>query len=149
LTYNPVFHIFDSRKREFPSFKEIACGEVLKKDRVMIKLIKEARMRRPIFVLSLLLIVCGLSMGVTTTLAQTYPNRTIQIIIGQPPGAAGDITCRPFAEELGKILGVPVIVINKPGASATLGIDAVVRSKKDGYTIAYTNIQNVYARVAS
>ena len=106
-------------------------------------------MRRSIFVLSLLLIVCGLSMGVRTTLAQTYPNRTIQIIIGQPPGAAGDITCRPFAEELGKILGVPVIVINKPGASATLGIDAVVRSKKDGYTIAYTNTSGiVYARVS-
>ncbi len=107
-------------------------------------------MRRLIFVIVLFLGIYGLCVGVQKAHAQPYPNRPIQIIIGQPPGAAGDITCRPLAEELGKILGVQVIVINKPGASATLGIAAVVRSKKDGYTIAYTNTSGiVYARASN
>jgi len=107
-------------------------------------------MKRLIFVIVLFLGIYGLYVGVQKAHAQPYPNRPIQIIIGQPPGAAGDITCRPLAEELGKILGAQVIVINKPGASATLGIAAVVRSKKDGYSIAYTNTSGiVYARASN
>jgi len=96
------------------------------------------------------IISCGIMISTLDVQAQLYPNRPIQMIIGQVPGAAGDITCRPLAEELGKILGVPVIVINKPGGSGTLGVDAVVKSKKDGYTIAYTNTSGiVYARASS
>lgn len=95
-------------------------------------------------------IFCGIMILTLDVQAQPYPNRPIQMIIGQVPGAAGDITCRPLAEELGKILGVAVIVINKPGGSGTLGIDAVAKSKKDGYTIAYTNTSGiVYARASS
>jgi tripartite-type tricarboxylate transporter receptor subunit TctC len=59
-----------------------------------------------------------------------------------------DITGRLIAEELGKILGVQIIVMNKPGAAMTLGTDAVVRSKNDGYTILYTGSSAmVYTRV--
>jgi tripartite-type tricarboxylate transporter receptor subunit TctC len=66
------------------------------------------------------------------------------------PGTTGDITGRLLAEELGKILGTPVIVMNKPGASMTLGTDVVARSKKDGYTIAYTNTSAIiYAKVSN
>jgi len=94
------------------------------------------------------IIFCGVLILTLDVQAQPYPNRPIQMIIGQVPGAAGDITCRPLAEELGKILGVPVIVINKPGGSGTLGVDVVVKSKKDGYTIAYTRIrQGLYMHV--
>jgi tripartite-type tricarboxylate transporter receptor subunit TctC len=61
-----------------------------------------------------------------------------------------DITGRLLAEELGKILGTQVIVMNKPGAAMTLGTDAVVRSKKDGYTLLYTGSSAiVYARVTN
>jgi tripartite-type tricarboxylate transporter receptor subunit TctC len=69
--------------------------------------------------------------------AQSYPNHPIQLIT---PGAAGllqDITCRQFAEEIGKTLGVQVTVLNKPGGSMTLAADFVARSKKDGYTFLY------------
>jgi tripartite-type tricarboxylate transporter receptor subunit TctC len=65
-------------------------------------------------------------------------------------GSAGDIPGRVFAEELGKTLGTPIIVVNKPGAAQVLGTDAAVRSKKDGYTITYTATSGiVYARVSS
>jgi tripartite-type tricarboxylate transporter receptor subunit TctC len=64
------------------------------------------------------------------------------------PGSPLDIPGRLFAEELGKVLGTQIVVLNKPGASATLGTDAVVRSKKDGYTLVYTNASAiVFTRV--
>ena len=71
--------------------------------------------------------------------AGSYPDRSIELVIPMPAGAAGDITGRLFAEELSKILGQQVIVSNKPGGSFTLGTDQVVRSKPDGYTLSYTN----------
>lgn len=105
-------------------------------------------MKRSIFILGLFLIVYGLSVGVSATLAQPYPNRPIQLII---PGAAGsilDITGRLLGDEVGKIIGTQLIPVDKPGAGFTLGTDFVVRSKKDGYTLAYTNSPAiVYARI--
>jgi len=105
-------------------------------------------MRRSIFIISLFLIVCGLGIGASTTLAQPYPDHSIQLII---PGAAGsilDIAGRILSEDLGKILGQQVVPVAKPGGGFTLGTDAVARSKKDGYTLAYTNSPAIiYARV--
>ncbi len=88
--------------------------------------------------------------GVPATFAQPYPNRPIQLII---PGVAGlhlDIAGRLTGEELAKILGTQVVPIAKPGAGFTLGTDFVVRSKKDGYTLAYTNSASiVFTRVVN
>jgi tripartite-type tricarboxylate transporter receptor subunit TctC len=110
----------------------------------------EGTMKPLTLALTVLSVLFAIPGGHLNVYAQPYPNRPIQLIIGQTPGAAGDITCRPLADELGKILGVQVIVINKPGASGTLGVDAVARSKKDGYTLAYTNTSGiVYARASS
>jgi tripartite-type tricarboxylate transporter receptor subunit TctC len=96
-------------------------------------------MKRSVFRLGFLLGALGLSLGTSTSFAQTYPNRPIQWII---PGAAGsilDIAGRLTGDELGKLLGVQFIPVVKPGAGFTLGTDFVARSKKDGYTLAYTN----------
>jgi tripartite-type tricarboxylate transporter receptor subunit TctC len=71
--------------------------------------------------------------------AQGYPNQAINVIIPLAPGDAADIACRTMAEELSKLLKVPVIVLNKPGAGGTLGTDSAVKAKKDGYTIVLTN----------
>ena len=105
-------------------------------------------MKRSIFMVGLFLMVYGLSVGVSKILAQPYPNRPIQFIIPNVPGAQSDITARLLAEEMEKILGTKMIVVNKPGASGTLGTDTLVRSKKDGYTIAYPSAgATVYARI--
>jgi tripartite-type tricarboxylate transporter receptor subunit TctC len=105
-------------------------------------------MKRRMPVTVLFLIVYGISVGTLPIQAQPYPNRPIQLIVPNVPGSVLDISARLFAEELGKNLGTPVIAINKPGASGTLGTDLVVKSKKDGYTLAYTNVAAlVYARV--
>ena len=69
--------------------------------------------------------------------AQPFPNRPIQLIIPNVPGSIVDVNARTLSDELGKVLGIQVIAINKPGAAMTLGTDLVARSKKDGYTIGY------------
>ena len=82
--------------------------------------------------------------------AQAYPNRPIQLIIPNSAGSALDTVSRLLAEELGKILGTQIVVLNKPGASATLGTDLVVKSKKDGYTLLYANTSAVvYAKATT
>jgi tripartite-type tricarboxylate transporter receptor subunit TctC len=85
-----------------------------------------------------------------TVQAQKYPERPIQLIIPYVAGATGDITARMLAEELEKILGTKIIPLNKPGASAVLGTDAVVRAKKDGYTLLYAGASAlIYAPVSN
>ena len=107
-------------------------------------------MKRVVFVIGFILMAYGVSPGIPTAQAQPYPSRPVQLIIPLVPGSALDINGRLFAEEFGKVLGTQVVPMNKPGASLTLGTDAVVKSKKDGYTLAYTNTSAiVYARVLS
>ncbi len=96
-------------------------------------------MKRFVFALFFLLVGNGLTLGATTILAQPYPDRPIQLVIPLPAGAQGDVSGRLLADEMGKILGTQVIVVNKPGATSTIGTEAVARSKKDGYTIVYTS----------
>jgi tripartite-type tricarboxylate transporter receptor subunit TctC len=106
-------------------------------------------MRRSILMVSLFTIVYAISMEVPTLQAQPYPNHPIQLVIPSAPGDGTDIAARLFAEELSKVLKVPVVPFNKPGASAALGTDMVVKSKKDGYTILYANTSAaVYAKAS-
>jgi tripartite-type tricarboxylate transporter receptor subunit TctC len=100
-------------------------------------------MRRIILITSLLLVVFFLSLSEVKVQAQPYPSRTIQIFCVSPAGGGQDLVARLDAEELKRILGVDVIVVSKPGAGFTLGTDAVAKSKKDGYTIAFTNAPGI------
>lgn len=107
-------------------------------------------MRYFIFVISLFSIVYAWSIGATTLQAQPYPSHPIQIVVPMDPGSMADTAARIFADEFGKVLKTPVVVLNKPGASATLGTDFVVKSKKDGYTIVYAPTSAiVYARATN
>src|SRR5262245_53079685 len=67
--------------------------------------------------------------------AQAYPTRPVRIIVGYPPGGTTDIAARLIAQWLTERLGQPVVVENRPGASANLAAEAVVRSPPDGYTL--------------
>jgi len=96
------------------------------------------------------LIMWGLGMLASASSSAAYPDRPIQLIIPYVAGATGDITARMLAEELEKILGAKIISLNKPGASAVLGTDAAVRSKKDGYTLLYAGASAmIYAPVSN
>src|SRR5258707_169597 len=66
---------------------------------------------------------------------QTFPSKTIRIIVPYPPGGSVDLTARVVAKNLQDRVGQSVIVENKPGANATIGIDALVRSDPDGHAL--------------
>lgn len=78
-----------------------------------------------------------LMLGLTTSIAsaQVYPSKPIKLIIPFPPGGTTDLIGRAFADEMGKVLGQPVIVENKGGASGSIGAESIARSAPDGYTI--------------
>jgi len=98
--------------------------------------------------LSLLAIVALLAGTAPPAAAQSYPSGPITLVIPLTPGDAVDVTGRAMAEELAKLLKVPVVPVNRPGAGMAIGTDSVVKAKKDGYTILFTpNAALVSARI--
>ncbi|MGH8701364.1 MAG: tripartite tricarboxylate transporter substrate binding protein [Burkholderiales bacterium] len=72
----------------------------------------------------------------TPAIAQdAFPNRAISMIVAFPPGGVADITARPTAAALEKILKQPVTVTNRPGAAGAVGNSVVANAKPDGYTV--------------
>lgn len=67
--------------------------------------------------------------------AQTFPTKPITWISPWSPGGGNDILSRAIGAEISKLLGQPVIVDNKPGASGTIGTDFVAKAAPDGYTL--------------
>lgn len=77
----------------------------------------------------LLALVCGAAQ------AQSYPNRPITIVVPFPPGGIADITGRPFAAVMSRLVGQPVIIENKAGAGGAVGHAYAARARPDGYTL--------------
>jgi tripartite-type tricarboxylate transporter receptor subunit TctC len=72
----------------------------------------------------------------------TFPQRPIQLIVAAPAGGPSDNAARMIAEEMGKILGQPMVVINKPGSGGVIAADATARAAPDGYTLMLSWIGN-------
>jgi len=70
--------------------------------------------------------------------AQTYPVKPVHLIVPFPAGGATDILSRALSAELGRKLGQPVVVDNKPGAGGTIGALAAAKAVPDGYTLLLT-----------
>ena len=72
----------------------------------------------------------------TGALAQEqYPNRPITLVNPFPPGGVADLTGRPLAAALERVLKQPVVVSNKAGAAGAVGMQSVAIAKPDGYTL--------------
>src|SRR5438270_847978 len=76
-----------------------------------------------------------LLLGVHAAGWAAYPERPITLVVPYATGSGGDITGRLLAKKLGEILGVQVIVDNKPGAATMIGAQYVAKAKPDGYTV--------------
>jgi tripartite-type tricarboxylate transporter receptor subunit TctC len=94
-------------------------------------------MRFAISLLSGLLALCPL-FATEPASAQTYPTRNVRVIVPFPAGGVTDVGARLVGQKLGEALGQTVVIENRPGASGTLGVDAVTKSPPDGYTILIT-----------
>lgn len=81
------------------------------------------------------LAVCGI--GVAH--AADYPDRSIRLIVGAPPGGGADLIARLLAQSLHGILGQTVVVENRPGAGGNIAAYEVARAKPDGYTLLLAN----------
>ena len=90
---------------------------------------KTSRIIQKLF--ALLAIVLSFS----TAYAQTFPDRPIVLIVPNPPGGLVDTSARLLSEPLTRVIGEPVIVDNKPGASGNTAYQYVAKAKPDGYTL--------------
>ena len=97
-------------------------------------------MRTEMVILFSLLLSCVLPQSAA---AQAYPKQPINLIIPLAPGDATDVAGRTIGEGLSKLLKVPVVAVNRPGAGGTIGTDSAVKAPKDGYTIVITNNASV------
>ena len=77
-----------------------------------------------------------LSLCPAVALAQAYPNKTIRLIVPFPAGGGVDYIGRIVGKGLSDRLGQQVVIDNRPGANAILGLEALKASAPDGYTIA-------------
>jgi tripartite-type tricarboxylate transporter receptor subunit TctC len=89
-------------------------------------------------------LVAALTLGaLAPAVAQTYPDRTIKIIVPQPPGGGFDTVGRILAEKLGPLLGQTVLVENRVGAGTRVGTEAAAKSAPDGYTLLLGALSNM------
>jgi tripartite-type tricarboxylate transporter receptor subunit TctC len=66
---------------------------------------------------------------------EKYPSRSIEMVVAFPAGGFADVTGRIFAEEMAKVLNVPITPINKGGATGSLAATTILNAPKDGYSI--------------
>ena len=75
----------------------------------------------------------------TATTAQTWPAKTVTIIVPWPPGGPSDIVARPTAKGLSEEFGKPFIIDNRGGAGGNIGSEFAARSTPDGHTLLITS----------
>lgn len=69
----------------------------------------------------------------------SFPDRPIRLVVPYAAGSPIDAAARVYADSVSRRLGQPVVVDNRPGASGTIGADAVFRAPPDGYTLLLSN----------
>jgi len=78
--------------------------------------------------------------------AQAYPDRAISYVVPSSPGSSPDIVGRIMAEALARILGQPVVVLNRAGAGGTIAAAAAAKAAPDGYTILQANTNHSFSQ---
>jgi tripartite-type tricarboxylate transporter receptor subunit TctC len=77
----------------------------------------------------------GLMASALPVMAQAYPSRNVTFVVGYAPGGTGDVVARIIAQKLSGVLGKPVVVENRAGASGAIAAQSVARAAPDGHTL--------------
>jgi tripartite-type tricarboxylate transporter receptor subunit TctC len=70
--------------------------------------------------------------------AQDWPRKPVRLVVPFPPGGAADLAARILGEGLGRALGQPVVIDNRPGSAGAIGAGEVARAPHDGHTLLFT-----------
>jgi tripartite-type tricarboxylate transporter receptor subunit TctC len=68
-------------------------------------------------------------------LAQGYPSKPIRLVVGFAPGGAADTVARALGDQLGRVLGQPIVIENRAGAGSSIAAENVAKSPPDGYSV--------------
>lgn len=68
---------------------------------------------------------------------EAWPARPVTVVVPYTAGSQIDVLARSFSDQLQRAIGQPVVVLNRDGASATIGVEAVGQAKNDGYTLGF------------
>ena len=93
------------------------------------------RIRALLFVIFFFVLACN-------AVAQTYPNKSVRLIVPAPPGGGTDYLGREIGHKLSERLGYPFIIDNVPGATGNIGASQLARSAPDGYTLMMSYVGN-------
>jgi tripartite-type tricarboxylate transporter receptor subunit TctC len=85
--------------------------------------------------LCLFAVVFGISCSLDPARAQSYPNRTITVVVPFAPGGSTSIVARVIADKMSQQMGQGIVIDHRPGAGGTVGTKAVAKSEPDGYTL--------------
>ena len=93
-----------------------------------------------------------LALAASTAVADSYPSRPVRLVVPYPPGGSADIVARRIVDDWAKELGASMVVENRAGAGGNIGVDAVAKSPKDGYTIGLQTVSlainpSIFARM--
>ncbi|MEN3365318.1 MAG: hypothetical protein V7606_2592 [Burkholderiales bacterium] len=92
---------------------------------------------------SVLGMVLSLSALSVEAQAQSYPTRSVKLIVPFAPGGFTDVVARLMGQKLSVAMGQQFIIENRPGAGSTIGTDFVAKSAPDGYTLVMVSTTHV------
>ena len=75
--------------------------------------------------------------------SEVFPSKAVTLIVPFPAGGSADATSRSLAQKLSARWKQPVIVVNRPGAGTTIGLNATATAAPDGYTIGMNSISHI------
>ncbi|MFC7552878.1 Bug family tripartite tricarboxylate transporter substrate binding protein [Pseudoroseomonas wenyumeiae] len=87
-------------------------------------------------------LLLGTAMGLAAqpkAWAQSYPDKPVTIVVAFSAGGEPDILARAMAPTMQRVLGQPVVIENRPGATTIIGTEYVSHSRPDGYTLLLTS----------
>ena len=79
--------------------------------------------------------IAAAGFSAASAVAQDFPARPVRMVVGFPPGGGTDVVARIISPKLAELLGQPVVIENRPGATGTVAAGTVAKSEPDGYTI--------------